>query len=339
MRMDKKAIIFSIIAVTIAELVFLIFAGTYNSEINIDNGIVYNRISSVDKEINRFINYIPEAGEYAGFSALESMYLEMNTTKRNFSSDGVSFESVFLDCTINGTRSQCGTNNENLEALLTDFAQEIEKTREIDFEFSISDYGLLEERYWYYSMWVNITFNITDTYSSWDFSKNITFIISTMGVHDPSYIFINEEFGGNEERTIFPNSIQTSAEWDKKLFADFFTGKEYHVSENGSCLSERFEGTRSNSPTCSIESIVDAEKHPYLLAGPINQSIAHIDYQVLEKTTFPCNSFGNIESNPRVGIIYLNTNITLSFIDASRYGLVDKDSFDMNELLIANGCP
>ncbi len=339
-KMHKKAIIFSIIAVTIAELVFLIFSGTYSSEININNNIIYNRISSVDKEINRFIDYIPEAGSFAGFSALESMYVRMNTTKKNFSDEGVSFEQVFLDCTFKGTGVQCGNNPHHLDLLLFDFAQEIEKTREITFGQTILDYGLLKEGYWYLSLWVEVEFDVQDTYSTWSFTKNITFLVSTLGVNDPEYIFINEKYGGNEERVIFPNSIQSSREWDRELFADFFTGKEYHVSTNGSCLSERFEGTRSNSDLCAIESIVDAEEHPGLLA-PVNQSIGHIDYQVLEKISFPCHAPGQVveEVNPRVGIGYLDENITLSFLDASRYGLIGRDSFNNNNLLIANGCP
>jgi hypothetical protein len=46
-----------------------------------------------------------------------------------------------------------------------------------------------------------------------------------------------------------------------------------------------------------------------------------------------------VASNPRVGIVFLDQDITLSFRNASAYGLIDTDSFDANGLLIANGCP
>lgn len=337
-NMKKKAIIFSIIAITISELVFFLFLGNYSPEINIDIGIINNRISSVNQEIDRFIDYVPDAGAFAGFSALEKMYVDINNTGAFFSSGD--FDDVFLDCMTNDT--SCPNNLQNL---LDVYTQNIHNTRNFDLSLSIHNASIVNEASWFIDVRVGIGVNVHDEFADWNFNRSVYFSVSIEGVHDPTFIKIKDLYGGSKERVITPVQA-VGSQINLEVFTDMLFAGQYMQSQNGSCLSDRFEGVFvANNKPCGIESVVNAHDYPGLLA-PENLTIPHLDFQVANADnvgSFRCVcDDGNHASDVCVGIGILSDDITLNRGNLPRYGLFWPWIYNMDGVTgnyISNACP
>ncbi|MBD3209516.1 hypothetical protein GF367_03810 [Candidatus Woesearchaeota archaeon] len=335
MVLNKKGIIFSLLAIGLAGLFVLLFATGYQQRLDDQNDVIRARITSLDQGVDSFYDYAAEAQTIAGTAALDALYQEINQSGTFLTSDN--FESNFTRC----LNSSDGCENDlNLSVLLTNYSAIIATSLHADVQFSVNDVCLTQETFWDLVVRTNISISLTDTYAAWDTSRDITTTISTVGTYDPAYVAISASYGGAEDRRVFPTSIApNSSRWNISTFMDFYKGRQYQASQNGSCLSDRYEGSWTSSfQGCNLESVVDADEHPRL-KDPANQSITHMDWQVLTRDMHACHDPVTNPDDFRVSISDADDSLVLWNKDTIRYGLYPDHLDFSSPTYNAPGCP
>jgi hypothetical protein len=317
MVMNKKAIIFSLIAIGISGLFILIFSSSMRPHVNDHNEIVRTRVNGLDQTITDFYSYTQAAQEVAGYAALEALYRKINDTyvfpaPPTYLPD---FEQAFVDCTNSSKDCQ---NPQNLTLLLNQYTSAIEKAKDITFNFTVNSIKITDELYWSIVIETNISINLTDRYATWHYNQNVTSRISLNGIHDPAILELHSMYGGTKERKIYPAQFNTDLGTPIITdIMDMYTITQYHHSHNGSCISQRFEGDFDGpAEECGLETFLNPEEFPDLKDDPLNQEILHLDWQAIrsiEETT--CADRFNITGIN--GAFHLNETTT------ERYGLSD----------------
>ncbi len=312
MALNKKGIIFSLIAIALSGLFVVLFASTYEQETDDRNSIVRTRVLALDDAITGLYSYAESAHQQAAEGALEGLYDEVDSN--GFLAD---FNQSFTDC-LQRTSGTC-TNPHNLTGLLHNYTELLEGALGTDINATVNGARLVSEGYWRFTLESNITVTVDDKYASWSLSKNVTARVSTLGTPDPAYIKINNDYGGSVKRPIKKNEI-VGGGWNISTFTEYFTGRDHHASGEGPCLSQRYEGDFGNPwSSCGLESVVDPDEHPDL-KDSANEDIVHLDWQVLNGETHGCDGE---EADFRVSVNAVNKNLTLAKSDAQRFGLWD----------------
>ncbi|MBN1274687.1 hypothetical protein JXA12_00135 [Candidatus Woesearchaeota archaeon] len=336
--MSKRGIIFSLLAIGLSGLFIILFSSSYEQPVDEREDTARARVERLDASIDDFYRYAQKAQQTAGRGALEAMYGNSYRT-RAFLGDG-NFNATFAECLNDSSSCPDPMNEDNLTALLSGYRDLLEESGGFDMDFSVVEVEMVDERAWTITMRSNISISLTDDYATWGLHKAVITDISTVGAKDPAYIAISDLYGGDENRTIKQNDIQDGTSWNLSMFMDFYANKEYHRSLEGSCLSDRFEGSFSGPLTrCSIESVVNPDEHP-LLKNPENRSIAHLDWQAATQRRYLCDD--GVTNDPffRVSIEAVDEDLVLTEWDATRYNL--NTSAIWNEtggVLGAPGCP
>lgn len=314
MVMNKKGIIFSLIAIGLAGLFILLFSSGFTEQIDNKNEIVRTRVMNLDDTITAFYTYATAAQQVAGQEALIALYKEINDT-------GVflpDFEDNFTRC----MNDSDGCANPNpLTEFLDNYTQAVKQTKDADLTYMVTNITIASESYWSLTLNTTITITMTDRYAHWNYNKSIRTRVHTIGTYDPAFVNLSNQynnFGQRVERRIASSPFNKEYTIDLKTFMDFYTIGQYQYSQNGSCLSQRYEGDFTN-PTnpCGIESVLNPDDFATLPPGT-----GHMDWQALRGITYPCSDRYNITS--------VNPALSLSTNDTTSYSLLPPDSIRCN---------
>lgn len=334
MGLNKQGIVFSLLAIGFSGLFILLFSSNLQQPVDSNIEVTNIRVLDLDRSIEDFYAYAKTSLDTAGLEALQALYEDMKASGTHLAAD--TFEQRLLQCLNDST----GCNNDvDLITLLEEYENLLQNTTRTDMDFTINSMAINDEKHWQIEVEANITVNLTDEYASWTLHRNLTNTISTIGARDPTYLSINDQFGGTTEKYINPNQRQDFVEWNLPAFADYFTAGEYHASPAGPCLSSRFEGQYDeHDETCGLESVVDPQAHPTLLDATYDD-LVHMDYQVLTDQRYPCNELSG--GMPRVSIKAIDPALTLTRQDATRYGLNNNETWYFSTAIdttTARGC-
>lgn len=290
--MNKKGIIFSLIAIGLASLFILLFSSGFTEQIGGQNEVVRTRISNLDQTIEEFYTYTMVAQQVAGQQALAALYDAINTsTPRKYLVD---FEDNFTRCMNN---SDGCVNNQPLQEFLDNYTQAVEETQDAIITYNIISMSITHESYWSFTLTSNISIVLDDRYAKWEYGQIIESRIPTTGAYDPAFLELSDMYGAVPviERRIasspFNKELQTI---NISTFMDFYTIGQYQYSDEGSCLSQRFEGDFGNpapGERCGIESVINPNDFPGL-----GGNIVHLDWQAINGITYPCANRYNITS-------------------------------------------
>lgn len=337
MDLGKKGIIFSLLAIGFSGLFILLFSNSLERPIDEGINIANTRVHDLDNSINTFYAYATDSLDTAGFAAIEALYDQIEASSTFLGSSN--FENDLLTCLNDSTGC---TSTVTLTTLLDGYKELLANATRTELNYTVNSLAVTDEQHWLIEVTANISVSVADDYASWRLDKTVKKTISTVGARDPTYLAINNLYGGTEERRIIPNERQDYVEWDLPAFVEFFKGREYHPSLSGPCLSDRYEGGfTQQSSRCGLESIVDPSQHPTLL-GPAYDSLTHMDYQVLDEANnrYPCDDLSG--GMPRVSIRAVNKMLTLTRQDATRYKLNDENIWYYVPAIAsttARGCP
>ena len=324
MVLSKKGIIFTLIAVGLSGLFILLYTASFSVPVNQDNENIRSRVTSLDDAITQFYDYASEAENIAGFSSLQALYEEINTSGTYLGSGN--FPERFIDCM--NTSTGC-TNDEDFATLLDNFTTILKASTGSAIAYRVTNLELIGETYDSLIVTSNITLTLKDAYASWDHSQTVTSVISTNGAYDPLYISINRRFSGTEDRRISIHDSTASSAIQNVL--DFYAGKQYqpvnkedYPAVKAPCLSERFEGLfNTDTQGCGIESIVQTADHPWL-NNASSYNITHLDWQVAalpDSIRSACNK--DNQDDFRVDVSVVSGNLTLDDQTLARYDIFE----------------
>ncbi len=336
----KKGIIFSLMALGLAMLFTIMFAGYYEEPLDARNEAVTTRVTLLNQGIKDFYDYSEKALAASAYKSLLELYYTINESGDYLPSG--TFEDSLSGCILGD--DPCYGQKNNLSAYLDNYSRTLNENLKVPLTYHINSVEVTDEGRWSIELEANISVQVSDSYASWSLFKVITSSTTNEGTYDPLFIssgFAGMHLGGVEYRRIIHN-YNDHTQWDLSSFSRFFYDGEYRASHDGPCLSDRFENSSNTDNECGIETILDADKHTNLKDND-HIRITHTDYQVLELEEHACNdsdnSFGN---DPRVSIKAVNLNLTLSKEDATSYNLDDNDIWYYNDTIMdttARCCP
>lgn len=311
MDMNKKAILFSLMAIGLSSLFLILFSSIFYEPINTNAEAINTRIKSLDKSINDFYQFTEEAMPVAGKNALIALYNEINQSTLNFLPRGT-FRQRFSECATNSTRCQ---NKYSLESLLNNYSTALRRANNAEYTFKINNFSIIDEASFAFRLRANVTLTVKDPLASWNLTRIILTTMSMEGAPDPLWLNINR----NYYRVILINDIQDTY-FNNQTLLKFIQKGEYRSSTNGSCLSDRYENnTNGRGGSCGIESIVDIKKQGLTP----NNAVPHIDYQLVNGRSYNCTNGGDPVMNFTKPLEFLR----LKQSDATRYnieGLIDE---------------
>ncbi len=304
MDMNKKAILFSLMAIGLSSLFLILFSSIFYEPINTNAEAINTRIKSLDKSINDFYQFAEEAMPVAGKNALKALYNEINNTGPTYLQTGT-FKTRFSECATNSTSCQ---NRHSLESLLNNYSTALRRTNNAEYKFKINNFSIIDEASFAFRLRANITLTVKDPLASWNLTRIILTTMSIEGTPDPLWLNINRSY----YRIIKINDLQDT-DFNKQKILKFIQNGEYRSSNDAPCLSDRYEGNFDKiGGRCGIESIVDIRKQGLT---PSN-AVPHTDYHLVNGRSYDCSN----------GDPVMNFTQPLSFLrlrqsDATRYNI------------------
>ena len=253
--MKKKAIFFTVIAISLSAVVMLAFVIGAEYRLRNKMFVIETRVDTLNSFVHDIERDLDRGLSISGFRSVLSVvdYIVENGT---FSPD---LQIDFRDALINGTvRGKTMSTMEN--SSFSDWINKIDSQAEkidIDINFSVSSVYIYQDNPWTAKINIGLDMYVTDkkNTATWSKLKNITTEISIEGFEDPTYAL--NSFG----RVV--NTV------DKTPYASFSDDDDYrdHINESyyinsttGPSFLMRLEGNLGNSTEAGIESLVNLQK-------------------------------------------------------------------------------
>ena len=318
--LNKKAIFFTFIAITIMAIFILVFTPQAEVSLQVDTEATRTRIGSIDNYVNDLEDrYFETVLRATTFKTILSLIFYMNSTGSYITNLDSAFSEVILTGKINGVTIDSVTGKKIMENnTITDWSNRImeaaKDTLNVNTTIVVNNVSVFQTKPWNIDSRLIVDFSVKSNVAEWKRNASITTTIIIEGLNDPYYL-VNTD--GKYTNQIKKSTIEFN-KWNiTKVRESLRNGTYVHWqdSEAPSFLM-RFTNTIKNSSCCGIESLVDPNK-----ISPSDQRESYVDYMFWShKFANNCAELYNI-TNPSTGgglwdefkYFKLDINSTLSY--------------------------
>jgi hypothetical protein len=273
--LNKKAIIFTMIAVLMSLLFTIIFAPNYQLPYDHENDAIRLRVLTLDQFAKDFENYAEFALELKSYEVLEAL-IERAADKKK-----IYFENYFESCITKNTMGvdNCSSTGQNVTIYnaLDKIVNLSRNNLSIQLAYRVNKVDITQENPWKLRARMNITYYITDVYAEWERTKIITSDVSIEDLKDPIYA-LNKTYNN----TFKQNKVAVT-EWNITKLQAFYDSKEYRYNPRAPSFIDRVEyNLTGNSTCCGIESLVDITQTGF------KPNRTFVDYELFANHYYSC---------------------------------------------------
>ena len=327
MKLNKKGIFFTFIAITIMTVIIIVFAPQDDASLQKDMQATITRISSVDNYVNDLqSSYFEVVLRATTYKSILSLIYYINTTQADLPSFDSAFQEVMINGTINNVQIDTITgkkimNNSSLTNWSKMISAAAKDSLNVNTTILINNVSATQTTPWSISSRLNMNLSVKSNVAEWNKNSIITATIDVEGFYDPYYLL---KTSGSYTNQIKRSGVEFN-QWNISKVREHLRNGTYVHWQNSEAPSflMRFTGTIKNSSCCGIESMANPNK-----ISPSDQIRGYVDYMLWNpEANLPCNEIFNI-TNPSTGgglwdefrYFKLDINHTLM------YNITDKDA-------------
>ena len=254
MVLNKKAVVFTLIAILITGLLFLLYAIEYSPKEDAMLPVVTNRIRILDRYNENFLKYTLEAIDVSSFKAMNGMAAFADTN--GFFS---AFEPAFVECVLLGTLNVGADicpdmENGTLPYWLNQTINLSQEKLGINVTYEILGLTVNQPLPFEVQVEISLHYEINDLFAKVNRTTTLKRLVRIEGLPDPLYLV-----SGTYNSTIQATSTRDN-EWSSTTLLRMGQNHTYRFHTDAPSFLYRFVGNISNSSCCGIESMIDPDQ-------------------------------------------------------------------------------
>lgn len=201
--MNKKAILFTFMAILIAALLAMMFATTQIRPLDEDIEMSKASFESANQYIDSLKGYTKASLSTTGYRALQGMIEHIAETGQYYI-DEQDIKDSFKECVMNATLKggDCPfMTNFTINHSLTKIKELTEQELPFQMNYQIHEVKLDQFRPFTVTAYINITINVTAKDMKWNIQELLEDDISLTGLKDPLYFDYGIEYNGSIKQT------------------------------------------------------------------------------------------------------------------------------------------
>lgn len=260
----------------------------------VDTSAAQSRATVMNSYIDSFETQAANSLAVAGFFTLQNQSAQIRTT-RTFVQN---LNATVGFCMNNRTAPHnCLNSTYTINATLNQLTSLASDNLGINTVYFIQRIWITEERPFEVVFWMNISYNVSDSFASWSVEdKTISAIVDVTGMDDPLYSYLNAS-NISRLRTFNETSIRPR-QFTNTTFYAYYTNRSYIANTgnntpgefiHGPSVLQRFTGNFTNgSVCCGIESVVHiSDLNSSTFNDPRRVNWSFIDYHFVVKESIP----------------------------------------------------
>ena len=283
--MNKKGVVFTVLAVVTAIFFTLIFSARIEKPIDYKTTLIETRIGVLNNYMSNFFDYAEGTASISGYSALQGVIQDLN----NMKAYNTNFESQYAYCIITGNLTSSkvcpGMANKTLTYYLNRIKNIAEEELHTTSDYKINSIDITQTtEAFLIDVIVNLSLNINDTYANISNTLLVTSSVSINQLLDPLYLL-----NGTYNQTIKKTTIKKGEwGWNYTDLQQLYDNHEYRKHGNGTSLINRIKGNFSPNKF-GIESFVNHTDPNVVLMTTDNHSM--VDYLFWQDVRLNCNNY------------------------------------------------
>jgi hypothetical protein len=228
--------------------------------------------------------YIDTFEQQAGNSLSVAGYYSMRNISARVRANGVyatNMNASLRSCLTNRTDPlNCLLYNQTINYSLARLASIGSSNFSITTTYYIEDVWVSEEQPFEVVLWMNLSYNISDAFASWQTNSIIRSTINVRGIEDPAFAYANAAGTYTARRNFLPTNVLGYA-FNNTTFTQYYLNNEYIAMPLAPSVLQRYQGElHRNSSCCGVESIIrPPQVNPAILANPAWVNWSSVDYQ------------------------------------------------------------
>lgn len=299
----RRGVLFTIMAIVIVAMLFSLNRASTPlfTATAADTLAAQSRVSAMDAYLITLEEYTQQVLSTAGYFALENSSKKIRSERVFLANVNATVRGCIVDnqIGIQGVQHVCLPPTQDFATAMSRMITLARTNLSIITAYQIHNVWVTEENPLEVVVWMNISYNVTDSFASWDIrGKIIRAPVDVSGMSDPVYAYLNGSGFTNEQRT-FSLTPFKFGQFNSSVFLQFYGNRSYVIYEGRSpSVLQRFEGkTTANSTCCGVESVM---VRAWLLSAETNQTymnLSLVDHQFSANKqgllpVFNCNSAG-----------------------------------------------
>ncbi|MBI3034821.1 hypothetical protein HYY71_00725 [Candidatus Woesearchaeota archaeon] len=297
MRIKKKGVFFTLIAIAIMALSIIIFTPQADISLQKDSQAIRARISSIDNYVDDLENnYFKTVLRATTHKTLLSLIFYINSTGSYIDLDSAFYE-VALNGTINQVPIDSTTGKKLMEnSTLANWSQKIadaaKDTLNVNTTITIKNASVSQTKPWQIDSRIAANITVKSNVAEWSRISTATASIGIEDFYDPYYLVNTDGAYANQIRI----STLEFGKWNVSHVREHLRNGTYMHWENSNAPNflMRFTNNLQPSACCGIESFVDPNK----ISAP-DQIRSYVDYMLWGGNP-QCADLFNI-TNPQTG--------------------------------------
>jgi hypothetical protein len=283
MAMSRKGVFFTVMSLLV--VAFLLASQKMTTDqytvTKADSDAARTRIGVLNVYITTFEQHAQNSLAMAGYYSLQnrSKYIRANHTYLSDVNASMRF------CMMNTTYAfNCLNENQTINTSMEKIVRIGRTNYSIDTTYKIDNIWVTEEAPFEVIFWMNISYNISDSFASWQTNATIRAAVEVTGVEDPLFAY---EFGvGNyTQQRYFNQTLTKNYQFDNTTFTSMYLADQYIAIPTGRSVLQRYSGDLTQgSLCCGIESVVRTQHVlPAHLANPLWHNWSSVDYMFFQR--------------------------------------------------------
>jgi len=328
-RMNRRAVLFSLISVLFSVLFITIFSQEFTStyEDRIPGSNI--RIKVMDVYTRNFEVYIGDSVKVATYHTLDGITIYQHNNGRMFFKDFSEFNKTFRDCMTCGyvncsnqiPSKSCNVGDYSLKSRLDNITALSLQQLNIQTNYTLNSIDIRQDYPFEVEVTVNISYNVTDDsganyYARWTKNSIITQEVPIVGLLEPTG-YINDSTNTYRQRIARYSGVCEFDEscWTNTTTQQFYSQNNFRYYSGGVSFLQRYWNDNSVSDCCGIETIM----HPTQLSNP-DRTNSYIDHY------YWSGSYSCAAGNKIVSLKFGSDNVSLDENTASRYGVTNQST-------------
>ena len=262
MVLNRKGVVFTLIAILISGFLFILYATEYRPKENSLLPVITNRIRILDRHNENFVKYTLESMDISTYKAMNGMIAHIDD--HGFFPD---FESAFTECVQNGTLND-GVDvcpdmaNGTLPYWLNETINISRNRLGFNVTYTIQGIRISQPLPFQVQVEVDLHYEVWDVFATINRTVSLRRLVSIEGLMDPLYVG-----SGTYNNSIAAAPTRDDA-WNVGTLHLMIENRTYRHHTDAPSFLLRFEGSLLNSTCCGIESMI----HPAEVGAFDNRS-------------------------------------------------------------------
>ncbi len=337
MAVNRRGVFFTIMALLVLAFI-LASESTRVTPITTtlaDTSAARVRAVSMDNYLSAFEQHAAASMATAGYFTLQNLSGRVRTDKAYIKDMNASVRF----CMSNDTYAySCLNATQTLSSSINQLVDLADARMGITTDYRIQRVWVTEERPFEVIFWMNISYNVSDSFAAWNVEERIISApVIVTGIEDPLFAYANGT--GLAHRRNFSETRIPPRQFTNTTFYAYYTNRSYirnpgknepGTYDHGPSVLQRYTGQMVNgSDCCGIETLLHlSEINVTAAADPRRVNWSYVDYTFFSRndTTFDCSRSENAKftvsgfpdhtlrmDNYHFFNTYLNTSLQINY--------------------------